>query len=117
MQLKSYLDRSSPSDLASMLGRTMQYLVNNWSRLAHYVEAGLLPIDNSVAERSIKPFAIQSLAWLFSDTPQVSVQIYSLVETALFTRLRHVLERLPQAYCRGTVPQRCHGNLGALLGR
>lgn len=54
-----------------MLGRAMQYLANNWSRLAHYVEAGLLPIDNSVAERSIKPFAIQSLAWLFSDTTKV----------------------------------------------
>ncbi|EGH26216.1 ISPpu15, transposase Orf2, partial [Pseudomonas amygdali pv. mori str. 301020] len=69
-------------------------------------EAGSLPIDNNAAERAIRPFAIGRKAWLFSDRPKgatASAQIYSLVETAKlngqepYTRLRYVLERLPQA--------------------
>ncbi|CAI3797080.1 IS66 family transposase ISPpu15 [Pseudomonas sp. MM221] len=89
-----------------MLGKVVQYLANNWSRLERYVEAGHLPINNNLAERAIKPFVIGRKAWLFSDMPNgatASTQIYSLVETAKiggqehYTWLRHVLERLPRA--------------------
>lgn len=68
-----------------MLGKAVNYLANNWSRLERYVEAGFLPINNNPAERAIKPFVIGRKAWLFSDTPKgatASAQIYSLVETA-----------------------------------
>ncbi|MBK5010592.1 transposase [Pseudomonas sp. S60] len=87
-------------------GASPHYLANNWSRLERYVEAGHLPIDNNLAERSIKPFVTGRKAWLFSDTPKgatASAQIYSLVDTAKvkgqepYTWLRHVLERLPYA--------------------
>ncbi|AKA82791.1 Mobile element protein [Pseudomonas synxantha] len=90
-----------------MLGKAVNYLGNNWSRLERYVEAGFLPINNNNrAERAIKPFVIGRKAWLFSDTPKgaaASAQIYSLVETAKvnrqepYTWLRHVLEKLPKA--------------------
>ncbi|MDB5983712.1 MAG: transposase [Pseudomonas sp.] len=106
-QLKSWLDKTQPHVTPqSVLGRAVNYLANNWSRLKRYVEAGFLPIDNNAAERAIKPFVIGRKNWTFSDTPNgatASAQIYSLVETAKangqepYTWLRHVLERLPQA--------------------
>lgn len=64
----------------SVLGKAVNYLANNWSRLERYVEPGFLPIDNNSAERAIKPFVIGRKAWLFSDTPKgatASAQIYS----------------------------------------
>jgi transposase len=106
-QLKNWLEKTQPQVTAqSALGKAVNYLANNWSRLERYIEAGFLPIDNNAAERAIKPFVIGRKAWLFSDTPKgaaASAQIYSLVETAKangqepYTWLRHVLERLPQA--------------------
>jgi transposase len=89
-----------------VLGKAVNYLANNWSRLERCVEAGFLPIYNNAAERVIKPFVIDRKAWLLSDTPKgatASAQIYSLDETAKvngqepYTWLCHVLERLPQA--------------------
>lgn len=106
-QLKNWLEKTQQQVTAqSALGKAVNYLASNWSRLERYIEAGFLPIDNNAAERAIKPFVIGRKAWLFSDTPKgaaASAQIYSLVETAKangqepYTWLRHVLERLPQA--------------------
>ena len=106
-QLKSWLEKTQQYVTPqSALGKAVNYLANNWSRLERYVETGFLPIDNNKAERAIKPFVIGRKSWLFSDTPKgaaASAQIYSLVETAKangqepYTWLRHVLERLPQA--------------------
>ena len=106
-QLKGWLEKTQPQVTPqSVLGKAVNYLASNWSRLERYVEAGFLPIDNNAAERAIKPFVIGRKAWLFSDTPKgatASAQIYSLVETAKvngqepYTWLRHVLEQLPHA--------------------
>lgn len=106
-QLKAWLDKAQSQVTAqSALGKAVQYLGSNWSRLERYVEAGYLPIDNNAAERAIKPFVIGRKAWLFSDTvngASASAKIYSLVETAKingqepYTWLRHVLERLRHA--------------------
>ncbi|MBX8552308.1 IS66 family transposase [Pseudomonas cichorii] len=106
-KLKKWLEKTQPQITPQgTLGKAVNYLANNWSRLERYVEAGYLPIDNNPAERAIKPFVIGRKAWLFSDTPKgaaASAQIYSLVETAKvngqepYTWLRHVLERLPHA--------------------
>ena len=106
-QLKGWLEKTQPQVTPqSVLGKAINYLASNWSRLERYVQAGFLPIDNNAAERAIKPFVIGRKAWLFSDTPKgatASAQIYSLVETAKvngqepYTWLRHVLEQLPHA--------------------
>ncbi|WP_177412334.1 IS66 family transposase [Pseudomonas cavernicola] len=106
-QLKSWLEKTQPQVTAhNALGKAVNYLASNWSKLERYVEAGHLPIDNNAAERAIRPFVIGRKNWLFSDTPRgatASAQLYSLVETAKangqepYTWLRHVLERLPQA--------------------
>jgi transposase len=87
------------------LGKAVNYLASNWSRLERYVEAGHLPIDNNAAARAIRPFVIGRKNWLFSDTPKgttASAQIYSLIKTAKangqepYAYLRHILERLSQ---------------------
>jgi len=106
-QLKAWLDKTRPQVTAqNALGKAVNYLASNWSRLIRYTEAGYLPIDNNRAERAIRPFVIGRKAWLFSDTPKgatASAQLYSLVETAKangqepYAWLRHVLERLPAA--------------------
>ncbi|WP_339439699.1 IS66 family transposase, partial [Pseudomonas sp. EA_15y_Pfl1_P104] len=70
-QLKSWLEKTqSQVTPQSALGKAVNYLASNWSRLERYVEAGFLPIDNNKAERAIKPFVIGRKAWLFSDTPK-----------------------------------------------
>ncbi|MEQ4202003.1 IS66 family transposase, partial [Pseudomonas syringae] len=106
-KLKAWMETTQPQVTSqSALGKAVNYLAHNWSRMERYIEAGFLPIENNAAQRAIRPFAIGRKAWLFSDTPKgatASAQIYSLVETAklngqeLYTWLRHVLERLPHA--------------------
>ncbi|EPN85565.1 transposase IS66, partial [Pseudomonas syringae pv. actinidiae ICMP 19101] len=104
-KLKAWMEKTQPQVTSqSALGKAVNYLANNWTRLERYIEAGFLPIDNNAAERAIRPFAIGRKAWLFSDTPKgatASAQIYSLVETAKlngqepYTWLRHVLKPNP----------------------
>jgi transposase len=106
-QLKTWLETTQPQvTRQNALGKAVNYLAHNWSRLARYVEGGHLPIDNNAAERAIRPFVIGRKNWLFSDTPKgatASAQIYSLIETAKangqepYAYLRHILERLPLA--------------------
>jgi hypothetical protein len=106
-QLKAWLDKTQPQVTAqNALGKAVNYLASNWSRLVRYVEGGHLPIDNNRAENAIRPFVIGRKNWLFSDTPKgatASAQIYSLIETAKangqepYAWLRYILERLPLA--------------------
>ena len=49
------------SPLATAIG----YALNQWSALNVYVMDGNLSIDNNIAERAIKPFAIGRKNWLF----------------------------------------------------
>jgi len=106
-QLKVWLDKTQPQVAGqTALGKALNYLASNWSRLVRYVEGGHLPIDNNRAENAIRPFVIGRKNWLFSDTPKgatASAQIYSLVATAKangqepYAWLRHILDRLPAA--------------------
>ncbi|MBD1602019.1 IS66 family transposase [Pseudomonas typographi] len=106
-QLKRWLDKTQPNTLPqTALGKAVNYLASNWTKLERYVEGGHLPMDNNRAENAIRPFVIGRKNWMFSDTPQgahASAQIYSLVETAKangrepYAWLRHVLERLMAA--------------------
>ncbi|WP_370295436.1 IS66 family transposase [Pseudomonas benzenivorans] len=106
-QLKAWLDKTQPQIVGqTALGKAVNYLASNWSKLVRYVEGGHLPIDNNRAENAIRPFVIGRKNWLFSDTPKgatASAQIYSLIETAKandqepYAWLRYILERLPTA--------------------
>jgi hypothetical protein len=126
-QLKSWLKKTQPQVTPqSVLGKAVNYLASNWSRLERYVETGFLPIDNNPTERAIKTFVIGRKAWLFSDMPKgatASAQIYSLVETAKVNGQEpyggcatywsdcHMRSRWPNTKrcCRGTAHRKCHG--------
>ncbi len=67
---------------------------------------GDLRISNSLAENTIRPFAVGRRAWLFADTSRgghASATCYSLIETAKANGLEpaayihHVLERIATA--------------------
>ena len=74
----------------SALGKALHYLKEQWPYLIRYLEDGRLELSNDRAECSIKPFVIDRKNFLFANTPlgaQVSVVIYSLIETAKETGL------------------------------
>jgi transposase len=49
----------------SPLGEAVTYARNQWTALNVYVTDGRLAIDNNVAERAVKPYAIGRRNWLF----------------------------------------------------
>jgi len=89
-----------------LLGKAVNYTLNQWHRLVGYIEDGNLSIDNNMAENSIRPFVLGRKNWLFSGTPegaQASALLYSLIETAKanklepYAYLRYIFEKLPVA--------------------
>lgn len=81
-QPRAWLANQPQVTAQNALGKAVNYLASNWSQLERYVEAGHLPIDNSAAERAIRPFVIGRKNGLFSDTPKgatASAQLYSLI--------------------------------------
>lgn len=64
--LKEWLDQVAVHALpASPLGMALTYIRNQWAALNVYVTDGDLSIDNNIAERAVKPFAIGRKNWLF----------------------------------------------------
>lgn len=50
-----------------MFGRAINYALSAWNHLLNYLDCPELFVDdNSIAERSIKPFVIGRKNWLFS---------------------------------------------------
>jgi transposase len=89
-----------------LLGKAVNYTLNQWQRLVGYLKDGRLSPDNNMAENSIRPFVIGRKNWLFSGTPEgaeASALLYSLIETAKanklepFAYLRYIFDRLPTA--------------------
>src|SRR3989339_1102602 len=90
----------------SLLGKAINYTLNQWPRLIRYTEDGRISLDNNVVENAIRPFVVGRKNWLFSDTPQgakASAAIYSLIETAKanglepYWYLKYLFENLPEA--------------------
>ena len=93
----------------SAFGQAINYCLNQWEELNHYLLDGRLEIDNNRAERSIKPFVIGRKNFLFSNTQRGakgSAIIYSIIETAKenhlkpFEYLQYLFERLPNVNTR-----------------
>jgi transposase len=115
-KIKSWLDKRKDSvPPKSLLGKAVNYCLNQWSRLENYINDGHAGIDNNVAENAIRPFVIGRKNWLFSGTPdgaKASALLYSLIETAKannlepYAYLRYLFEKLPT-----TLP----GNIEQLL--
>ena len=64
--LKTWLDEVAVTALPkSPLGEAVIYARNQWAALNVYVTDGALSIDNNIAERAVKPYAIGRKNWLF----------------------------------------------------
>lgn len=90
----------------SLLGKAINYTLNQWHRLVLYTESGLVMPDNNVVENAIRPFVVGRKNWLFSCTSEgagASACIYSLIETAKanglepYWYLKYLFENLPEA--------------------
>jgi hypothetical protein len=64
--LKDWLDQVAVAALPkSPLGEAVTYARNQWTALNVYVADDALAMDNNLAERAVKPFAIGRKNWLF----------------------------------------------------
>jgi len=105
--LRQWLDKSLKHPVKSAkLTKALTYLNNQWPKLIRYTDNGAWPIDNNLAENSIRPFVIGRKNWLFAATSEgakASANLYSLVETAKANNiepsayLKTVFTLLPQA--------------------
>jgi transposase len=106
-KIKSYLDRlNNRYPKATLMYRAVYYALNNWHKLTAFLDHAVMPLDNNVIERAIRPFALGRRNWLFSGSPRgadASAFIYSLVETAKANGweprayLQTLFERYPEA--------------------
>lgn len=90
----------------SLLGKAVNYTLNQWKRLLVYLDHPVMTPDNNPAENAIRPFVIGRKNWLFSGTPEgakASADLYSLIETAKANKLepykylRYLFEKIPFA--------------------
>lgn len=90
-RFKTWLDVYHPQvPPKSLLGKAIQYALNQWDRLVVYLDDGLLKPDNNVAENAIRPFVLGRKNWLFAGAPkgaEASATFFSLIETAKANRL------------------------------
>lgn len=89
-----------------LLGKAIGYTLNRWDHLTLYLNHGVVPMDNNLAENAIRPFVVGRKNWLFCDTvagAEASAGLYSLIETARanklnpFEYLKILFEKLPYA--------------------
>ena len=90
----------------SLLGKAVNYTLNQWNRLLVYLDHPVMTPDNNQAENAIRPFVIGRKNWIFSGTPDgasASAALYSLIETAKanglepYKYLRYLFEKVPFA--------------------
>lgn len=90
----------------SLLGKAVNYALNQWPKLIIFLEDGSIPIDNNLVENALRPFVIGRKAWLFSGVPKgarASAGLYSIIETAKANKLepywyfRYLFDNILQA--------------------
>jgi len=106
-RFKTWLDVHHPQvPPKSLLGKAIQYALNQWDKLIVYIEDGFLKPDNNVAENAIRPFVLGRKNWLFAGAPkgaEASATFFSLIETAKanslepYAYLRYLFAKLPLA--------------------
>jgi transposase len=107
VSLRSWLDEAIDKvPPKSLTGKALYYLNSQWEKLIRYVDDGVTPMSNALAENAIRPFAVGRKNWLFSDTPRgahASAALYSIIETAKangiepYYYLAHILTEIPKA--------------------
>lgn len=66
------------------LHEALSYALEYWPHFANVLEDGRLPLDNNLAERTIRPFTVGRKNWGFCGCPagaEASAAIYSLLRT------------------------------------
>jgi hypothetical protein len=88
----------------SATAKAIDYSLNRWLALTHYLGDGRLPADNNWIENRIRPIALGRANWLFAGSLRAGCRaaaIMSLIGSAKmndldpYVYLRDVLERLP----------------------
>ncbi len=101
------LDKQNTVPPKSGLGKAIAYFLNHYQALRRYADSGIVSIDNNVAERAIKPFAVGRKNWLFCGNTAGAIaaaNIYSLIEAVkmynlkIFDYLKYVFEQLPNTH-------------------
>jgi transposase len=91
---------------SALLGKAIQYALNQWQQLLSFTKSGFIPLDNNPAENAIRPFVIGRKNWLFCDSvagAKTNARMYSLIETAKayklnpFEYLKKLFKELPFA--------------------
>ena len=87
------------------LKKALTYAINQKKELSEFLNDGRIPLTNSLAERSIRPFAVHRKNWLFADSVEganANAVMYSIIESAKINNLniekyiKYLLEELPQ---------------------
>ncbi len=104
-KFKAWLDKRKNEVVPKgLLGKAVNYCLNQWCRLENYLKDGHAGIDNNVAENAIRPFVLGRKNWLFSGTPEgarASALLFTLIETAKannlepYSYMRYLFEKLP----------------------
>jgi transposase len=81
----------------SVLGKAVQYCLNQWTYLSRYVDYGEVEISNCWIENQIRPFALGRRNWLFVGnevSANKSALLYTLIQTCKLNKInpRHYLE-------------------------
>jgi transposase len=105
-ELRRWLEKSLSSlSKKSETAAAIRYALSHWRALTRYVDDGLLEIDNSAAERALRPVALGRKNYLFAGSNsggQRAAAIYSLVGSAKLNGidperyLRQVLNRIAE---------------------
>jgi transposase len=85
------LERRDEAAPKMALHKALGNAIEQWPYFENVLLDGRLPLDNNLAERSLRPYCIGRKNWLFSDTPlgaHASAAIYSIVTTAKANNLK-----------------------------
>ena len=88
----------------SLMGKAINYALNQWPALQLFLDDGRLEIDNNLVENAIRPTAVGKKNWLFigeAEAGERSAILYTIIEACRrrdldpFAYLREVFTRLP----------------------
>jgi hypothetical protein len=118
-QIRTWLEQKQREALPlSLLGKAIQYTLNQWKALLYYLQDGAVDIDNNTAENAERPIALGRKNWLFLGNDaggERAAILYSLVECCKrhdvdpWLYLRDVLVRIetqPPGTLRELLPDR-----------
>ncbi len=105
-KFKTWLDEQRTQVLPkNPMAEAIGYVLNHWTALIRFTEAGFLSIDNNVAEREMKRIAIGRKNWLFvgsTNGGRTAAVLFSFTSTCHrlhiepWAYLQDVLTRLPR---------------------